>query len=157
MGAAERAMTEKQEGDSAAALLKEHLAVMGKVAMALVADGSRVAEALEEVAREAARAGAQTKASLLGLVRVACAKQLSKLPMKTRGYESAPTTERVGGGAVAARASLASLRPTEREAVVLSIVGGLTVEEIAQACNVDAATAKARLTRGFGQLIGDKT
>ena len=161
-------MTEKQEGtggrdapqaeDGAQArLLREHLAVMGKVAMALLADGARVAEVLEEVAREAAKATelpSAGKAWLLGLVRVACAKQLSKLPIKTRGFESSPTTERVGGAAAAARASIAGLRPTEREAVILWIVGGLTVEEIAQACNVDAATAKARLARGFGQMMG---
>ncbi|MBX3231044.1 MAG: hypothetical protein KF837_27230 [Labilithrix sp.] len=128
---------------------------MGKVAMALVGDAARVADVLEEVAREAARSDAPPKAAkawLLGLVRAACAKQQSRLPLKTRGFESAPTTERVGGAAASARSALAALRPTEREAVVLSIVGGLGVEEIATACSIDVATAKTRLERGLQQL-----
>lgn len=149
-------MTENEGGTARSALLKEHLALMGKVAMALVGDAARVAEVLEEVAREARKGEPPraAKAWLLGLVRVACAKQLSKLPIKTRGFETAPTTARVGGAAASARDSLAGLRPTEREAVVLSIVGGLTASEIAEACNVDLATAKTRLTRGFEQMMG---
>ena len=81
------------------ASLKEHLPVMGKVAMALVSDGSRVEAILEEAAREAATTPeppADAKPWLLGLVRAASAKQLSKLPLKTRGFEDQPpSTERL--------------------------------------------------------------
>ena len=137
------------------ASLKEHLPVLGKVAMALVGDAAQIEGILEEVARQAGEAtrgpavpprGA--KPWLLGLVRVACAKQLSKLPIKTRGFEDAPRTPEAQS-----RAQLASLKPTEREAVILSIIGRLNAEDLASACNVDVATAKQRLTRGLEQMM----
>src|SRR4051812_31481319 len=132
MGWAKHAMADASSevgGAGILAALKEHLPVMGKVAMALVGDGARVESILEEAAREAATTHEpprDAKPWLLGLVRVASAKQLSKLgPLhKTRGFETAPNTERIGV-ASGARNALQELRPTEREAVVLSIIGRL--------------------------------
>lgn len=160
MGWAKQAMAEapgdgKGEAGAVLAALKEHLPVMGKVAMALAGDGGRVESILEEAAREAGRTAsppAALKAWLLGLVRSAAAKQLSKLPLKTRGFENAPATSRMGEAADA-RKALQSLRPTEREAVVLSVVGRLGAEDLATACNVDVQTAKTRLARGLELLM----
>jgi DNA-directed RNA polymerase specialized sigma24 family protein len=45
------------------------------------------------------------------------------------------------------------LKPTEREAVVLALVGGLDASEVALACNVDLGTAKTRIARGLEQLL----
>jgi len=159
MKAVGRAMgeTDDREG-AAAALLGTHALVLGRVAMALLGDAAEVERALEQVAREAGAtpppAHVTPQAWLLGLVRAVSATQLSKLPLRPRSADTAPTTERLGAtDAVPARAALAALRPTEREAVVLSLVGGLEVADIAAACNVDAATAKARLARGLEQLL----
>ena len=55
--------------------------------------------------------------------------------------------------AVPARQALAALRPTEREAVVLSLVGGLSAVDVAAVCNIDVATAKHRIARGVEQLL----
>ena len=167
-----------EPGAPASRLLEEHAAVMGRVAMALLGDAAHVERVLEHVAREvgakgrapegaaspAASGSAPTKEQssaaalvwLLGLVRAASATQLSKLPLRTRlgGAEAAPVTERMGSKeAVAARASLAALKPTEREAVVLSLVGGLDTAGVAAACNVDVATIEARIARGLEQLL----
>ena len=144
----------------AGGMLEEHAAVMGRVAMALLGDPAQVERALEQAAREAGTSkppeGVKPVAWLLGLVRGACATQLSKLPLRTRAStgDRAPVTERLGAGdAVPARAALAALKPTEREAVVLSLVGGLEATDVAVACNVDVDTARARIARGVEQLL----
>lgn len=143
-----------------ALLLTEHASVMGRVAMALVGDAARAERVLEQVAREAGAgappAGVAALAWLLGLVRVASATQRSRLPLRTRpgAHDAAPTTERLGAGeALPARAALAGLKPTEREAVVLCLVGGLEATDVASACGVDLGTAKTRIARGVEQLL----
>lgn len=155
-------MSDASRGDAGRAGLSAHLPLLGKVAMALVGDAGRVELALEKVAREAAQSaapeGVETRVWLLGLVRSACATQLSQLPIRTRPLEGAsdgaPRTERLGAGLAApARASLAALKPTEREAVVLALVAGLEAKDIAAACSIDLATARKRLGRGLELLL----
>jgi DNA-directed RNA polymerase specialized sigma24 family protein len=159
----------QNSAEEVAALLKEHAAVLGRVAMALLGDAQRVEQVLEEVARNAGTpskkppADAKPLTWLLGLLRAASATQLSKLPLRGHtktgpGFEPPPpTTERIGAGvAIPARASLAALKPTEREAVVLALVGGLDASEVAIACNVDLGTAKTRIARGLEQLLSAK-
>jgi DNA-directed RNA polymerase specialized sigma24 family protein len=150
MGWASRAMSEQTAEGDVISSLREHLPVLGKVAMALVGDGARIEAILEEVARQAGETVEPPRLAkpwLLGLVRVACAKAVTKLPIKTRGFETASTPE------AAARAQLASLKPTEREAVILSIIGRLNADDLATACNVDVATAKQRLSRALEQMM----
>lgn len=55
------------------------------------------------------------------------------------------------GGAGAC--GLGRLKPTEREAVVLHMVGGLDAAQVAQACGIDLTTARTRLARGVSQLV----
>jgi len=55
---------------------------------------------------------------------------------------------------VRGRAMLAELKPTEREAVVLHTIGGLSLADVALACGVDEATARARISRGMVALAG---
>lgn len=153
MGWASRAMGEQLGEGDVISSLKEHLPLLGKVAMALVGDAAQIEGILEEVARQAGQTVDPPRAQkpwLFGLVRVACAKQVTKLPIKTRGFETTATPES------AARAKLASLKPTEREAVILSIIGRLSADDLAAACNVDVATAKQRLTRGLEQMMTEE-
>lgn len=153
-------MGERKSGVSL--LLEEHAVVLGRVAMALAGDASRAEQVLEQVARDAGLArevppNTKPLTWLLGLTRVACATQQSKLPLRnrTQGFEAPPpNTERLGASeAVPARAALAALKPTEREAVVLSLVGGLEAADVATACGVDLGTAKTRIARGVEQLL----
>jgi RNA polymerase sigma-70 factor (ECF subfamily) len=168
MTAIGRAMGERESrGPSAgdpAALLEEHLQTLGRVAMALLGDAERVEQALEQVAREACARGLPEGEKpivwLLGLVRSACATQRSRLSLGSRATssEEAPKTARLGAaGAVPARAALAALKPTERDAVVLCLVGGLDAAAVARACNVDLTTAKARIACGLEQLLERET
>lgn len=139
--------------------------------MALLGDAAAVERALERVAREAAtlayEEGKSPLPRLLGLARVACATHLSRMPLRNptgpfRPEEPAddkapaPTTARDPASPQepnVARAKLGRLKPTEREAVVLHIVGGLDLAGVAEACGIDESAAKTRLARGVAQLL----
>ena len=163
MSAGEGAGERAGAATDVAGLIREHAAVMGRVAMALLGDASGVDRVLDDAAREAGTKrrpeGASARAWLLGLVRGASAVQLSNLPLRARSgpaAEPAPTIERLGAGdAIPARAALAELKPTEREAVILCLVGGLDAAGVAVACNVDVDTAKTRIARGLQRLLDD--
>jgi RNA polymerase sigma-70 factor (ECF subfamily) len=51
-----------------------------------------------------------------------------------------------------ARAALAKLKPSEREAVVLRYESGLSFKELAIACGVDEAAARKRVSRALAKL-----
>ncbi|MBS2016917.1 MAG: hypothetical protein JST00_28785 [Deltaproteobacteria bacterium] len=156
----------------ARAALEAHGATLARVCMALLGDAAAVERALERVARDAASAsllheeGTSVLPRLLGLARVACATQLSRVPlrnptgpMRPSDDPPAPTTSRDPASPQepnVARAKLARLKPTEREAVVLHLVGGLDVAGVAEACGIDESAAKSRIARGVSQLLGEK-
>ncbi|MBX3189021.1 MAG: hypothetical protein KF819_18515 [Labilithrix sp.] len=150
---------EKSEGSVVRAALAEHGSVVARVCMALLGDAEAAERALEKVARDAAAsfdASKDPRIALLGLARVACATQLSKLPV--RRDEGAPpdTTPDDGHDAIFARASLGRLKPTEREAVVLHLVGGLDAAQVAEACGIDLEAARARIARGVAELLEEE-
>lgn len=159
---------DREEGKSRArAAFEEHGALVARVCMALLGDVAACEQALERVAREAGGLAYDDDAlilpRLLGLARMACATQLSKLPLRgaSRGpgasEEAAPPrTERDPSSPqepAVARVALGRLKPTEREAVVLHLVGGLTAEHVAVACGLDVAAARSRIARGVAQLV----
>lgn len=147
-----------------AAAFRAHGPAVARVCMALLGDGADVERVLEQVARESGAAGgsgpgddAGALERLLGLARVACATRLSKLPLASAGR----TAPGAGPGAEAAPAALARaafgrLRPTEREAVVLVVVGGLDAPAVARVCGIDLDTARGRIARGLTQLTKEK-
>jgi RNA polymerase sigma-70 factor (ECF subfamily) len=54
--------------------------------------------------------------------------------------------------AVRARSALSALKPSEREAVVLRYDAGLSFREVAEACGVDEAAARKRVSRALVRL-----
>src|SRR5689334_6175904 len=54
-----------------------------------------------------------------------------------------------------ARAALAKLKPSEREAVVLRYESDLSFRELAVACGVDEAAARKRVSRALARLRAD--
>jgi len=54
-----------------------------------------------------------------------------------------------------ARAALAKLKPSEREAVVLRFDSGLSFREVALACGVDEAAARKRVSRALARMRAD--
>jgi DNA-directed RNA polymerase specialized sigma24 family protein len=138
--------------------------------MALLGDTAAVEEVLSSVARSYAGRSVSSSSErgeredalvvLLGLARAAIAARLSRGGSRTTtGRSSARASEASvhvsrGSESAAARSrrQLAELRPTEREAVVLFLVGGLDVERVARACSTDVTTARARIERALGAL-----
>lgn len=135
--------------------------VLGRVCMALLGEKGAAERALERVAREAGEkgipAGSTPRVFLLGLAHRACTTQLSRMPIRKTENVGLADTEKVGEGeSFAARVSLARLKPTEREAVVMHLVGGLDPAEVAAACGIDESVAKARIGSGLSLLASSK-
>lgn len=137
--------------DTAAAALRQHAPILGRVSMALLGDAEAVTSALEAVARRAGHepcpAGIDALAWLLRLTRTECSVLASQRPGRTR----APADLEADGPG-RARRRLAELRPTEREALVLHLVGGLDSDAVAYACGIDRVAAEERLARGLSQI-----
>jgi RNA polymerase sigma-70 factor (ECF subfamily) len=54
--------------------------------------------------------------------------------------------------AEAARALLREVRPSEREALLLRYVGELSFREVGEACGIDEAAARKRVSRALARL-----
>jgi len=139
--------------------LAAHGAVVARVCMALLGDANAATVALEQVAQKAAGlglvdAGEGALPRLLGLARLACANQLSRMPLRTGLGLGGEVT---GDEAAAARTALGRLKPTEREAVILHLVGGLDAARVGEACGVDVETARGRIARGMSQLVRESS
>ena len=123
--------------------------------MALLGEVAAAERALERIAAEVGSARVEANQDnmlvrLLGLARVACSNQLSKLPIRSTSAGLVPAES---SESALARAALGRLKPTEREAVVLQVVGGLDAAQVAEACGVDLTTARTRIARGVSQLV----
>ncbi|AKV01907.1 hypothetical protein AKJ09_08570 [Labilithrix luteola] len=132
--------------------IRAHACTLARVAMAWLGSETEVSRVLEQVAREL---GAATWSAsdddlvvAMRFLRAACATKLSSAPMLSH----APA-RRADGGPALARAALEALRPTERDAVVLRLVGGLRTDQIASVCSIDEGAARDRLTRGLARLL----
>jgi len=126
--------------------------------MALLGEAAAAERALERVAAEAGSARFEASEDLLvrllGMARVACSNQLSKLPIRSMSAGLAPaSSSEAEAEAALARSGLGRLKPTEREAVVLHVVGGLDAAQVANACGIDLTTARTRIARGVSQLV----
>jgi DNA-directed RNA polymerase specialized sigma24 family protein len=136
------------EPSDAQRLWAAHGETLGRVCMALLGDSARAADAVVEAFAEA---GAQpTRARLFAAARVVCAKRLEREATGTRDW--ADTKRDPNTDPDRMRVALSELKPTEREAVVLLVVGKLTPSEVAEASGTDEATARARASRGLSRL-----
>ncbi len=144
------------------AYIREHLGRLTRVARALLSRPADVEATLEEVV-SGLRGRDVSDGDVFGELRRACAAREARtgrgLATITMPSADAPTTAREGAaaGAIVARQLLGRLKPTEREAVVLHQIGGLSRRELALACGVDEVTAAARVGRGLSALGATKT
>jgi RNA polymerase sigma-70 factor (ECF subfamily) len=143
------------------ALLLEHGDAVGRVCTALLGDAAAAEVALEETFVAAANAarteGVTERAWIFGIARSVCARRLETGATAT--LESADTKRDPVNASERARLELAELKPTEREAVILWRIGGLTAAEIAHACRTDETTARARVGKALARLraaLGDE-
>jgi RNA polymerase sigma-70 factor, ECF subfamily len=134
-------------------LVEQHARSVGEVCLALLGSRKDAEEALREVLQEALpRLGEhleerKARTWLLGLARRRCAARLAasrrppELASETLTEESSVPSR--------ARRLLRALRPTEREALVLRFQGQLDLREVGEACGVDEAAARARVSAGL--------
>lgn len=140
---------------------------IGKLCMAMLGNQADAEELAQETLLSAHRAWASyrsdgsVKAWLLGIARKKCLKHLrqGKRRAELLHVVSSPPPTRAADErlirqqqATEARTALEQIRPTEREAVLLRYVGELSFAELALASDVEAVTARKRVSRGLCKL-----
>lgn len=160
-----QALASNDRAAAAELLVELHAPAVGRVCMALLGTQSEAEDGLQETllaalnGLESFRNEGTLRAWLLAIARRCCARRLEA---RTRERElrrslsevtadAAPSAERQTM-ARRARRLLEEIRPTEREALVLRYAAELSFREVGQACGIDEATARKRVSRGLLRL-----
>jgi RNA polymerase sigma-70 factor (ECF subfamily) len=150
---------------------RRHGRSVGRLCMALLGTASEADDALQDTLL-AAHAGFGTyrgdgslRAWLFSIARRRCARALERRvtqpKLEQRAVDAAADSSRGAAAdtlvderrrAEAARALLARVRPTEREALLLRYEAGLSYREVGEACGVDEAAARKRVSRALARL-----
>jgi len=164
-------------GDHRQALVlcaRHHGAVIGRLCMSLTGSQADAEDITQETLLDAHsglsgwRGEGSARAWLLSIARRKCARHLEKKNRRgaklrliyDRDRDGAPDSSRseqavlLRQRAERARAALAKLRPSEREALLLRYSADLSYREISQACGVDEAAARKRVSRAVATLRG---
>ena len=171
MSAEDRAILEAiREGDLRKALAlsaRHHGAALGRLCMALVGSNAEADDLAQETLLEAHagfasfRAEGTIRAWLFGIARRKCARHLERTTRRQSRLRLVHDSERGGSAeellalrqrAETARSALAEIRPSEREAVVLRYAGELSFREVGEACGIDEAAARKRVSRALARL-----
>ena len=154
--------------DAVALAARDHGAAIGRFCMSLLGSQAEAEEAAQEtlVAAYRSMAGYRAEGSvkswLLGIARRVCAKRLAKrsgqerrlrlvhdAAAEAKGPDELVELRRRAGRV---REALEELRPSEREAVVLRYGSGLAYRKVAEACGIDEAAARKRVSRALARL-----
>jgi RNA polymerase sigma-70 factor, ECF subfamily len=150
--------------DAAAACARTHHVALGRLCMALLGSQADAEEAVQETllrahhAMTAYRAEGSVKAWLCGIARHVCAHVLETRRRSRELLEVVPNEGEardafaVRRRARALRDGLDKLKPSERESLVLRYVADLSHREIAEACGLDEAAARKRISRALERL-----
>jgi RNA polymerase sigma-70 factor (ECF subfamily) len=157
-------------GDHRAALLlcaREHAAAIGRLCMAMIGVQAEAEDLTQEtlLAAHAGFGGFQRSGSvrswLFGIARRKCARHLEQRRAHDQKFRSAPGPDRSPEPdelvarrkqAEQARAALAEVRPSEREALLLRYAADLSFREVGEACGIDEAAARKRVSRALARL-----
>lgn len=145
---------------------EHHGATLGRLSMAMLGSQAEAEEITQETlltayqSFAAFRAQGSVLAWLCGIARKKCLKQLEhrrreaaqSAPLVFADEPSAEEQLHDKQQAARARAALEAVRPTEREALLLRYAAELSFEEVAQACDVEPALARKRVSRGLLRL-----
>ena len=158
-----QALAQKDLGRAATLLVDEHGQAIGRTCMALLGSQSEAEDALQETLMaaldgvEGFRGDGTLRAWLSSIARRRSVKRLEartrerELKDRLTAPEAAPNAERATMAA-RARRLLDELRPTEREALVLRFAAELSFRELGEACGIDEAAARKRVSRGLARL-----
>ena len=145
-----------------------HGGSIGRLCMALLGSQQDAEEALQETLLAAHksmpsyRGEGTVRAWLFGIARRQCARHIEK-NKRHRGHLSVvPETVQSDDSPQlnvadreqirCVRSALATLKPSEREALLLRYQGELSYREIGGVCGIDEATARKRASRGLARL-----
>jgi len=156
--------------DAIAACATEHGAAIGRLCMALLGSQAEAEETAQEVLIAAHRAMTKYRGEgsvrswLFGIARRKCARKLEtrirrerrlRLVHDAEGEVELPDrTVELRRRADRVRAALERLKPSERDAVVLRYQAGLPYREIGEACGIDEAAARKRVSRALARMKG---
>jgi RNA polymerase sigma-70 factor (ECF subfamily) len=161
-----------ERGDLRGAVLlcaERHAEAVGRLCMALLGSQADAEDVVQETLIDAYRglggwrAEGSLRAWLFGIARRKCAREIERGQRRRAKLRLVGEAEgegpREGAELVAqrrraesAREALGTLRPSEREAVVLRFGAGLSFREVAEACGIDEAAARKRVSRGIAAL-----
>ncbi len=149
---------------------QQHGAVLGRLCAAMVGDPAEAEELAQDTLLSAFqtfssfRAESSVRSWLCGIARKKC---LKALEAKRRAQRHQPTVRQLTPTiadaqgeqwmqlrqrGAAARAALAKVRPSEREALLLRYVGELSYRELGAVFDLDEAAVRKRVSRGLQQL-----
>jgi RNA polymerase sigma-70 factor (ECF subfamily) len=158
-----QALAQKDRERAATLLVHDHGQAIGRACMALLGSQTEAEDALQETLMaaldglETFRGDGTLRAWLLSVARRRCAKRLEArtrerdLKERLATPDAGPSAERASM-ATRARRLLDDIRPTEREALVLRFAAELSFREVGQACGIDEAAARKRVSRGLARL-----
>jgi RNA polymerase sigma-70 factor (ECF subfamily) len=157
-------------GDYRAALARcatEHGPSLGRLCMAFLGTQAEAEEAAQEAliaaldAMPSYRGEGTVRAWLFGIARRVCARRVEtrvrrenrlRLVQPDEGAPGAEALLAARQQAHRVRVALEQLKPTEREAVVLRYDAGLSFADVAEACGIDEAAARKRVSRALERL-----
>ncbi len=144
---------------------RAHGQAIGRFCMAMVgsqADADTLAQETFITAWEtfgSYRPQSTVRCFLFGIARRLCAKHIETSGRRQENLKSmqgieepSPPVASHAQSAQRTRDALDSLRPTEREAVVLRFQSDLSFQDLADACGIDEATARTRVSRAIANL-----
>jgi len=168
--AIEALLASGQHREALAACAREYGLPLGRLCMAFTGSQAESEELVQETLLAAFdafpqyRGDGSVRAFLFGIARRLCGRHVE---MRSRREARLRLVHDTGRGkdagelalereqATRAREALARLKPSEREAVVLRYEGELSFRELAQACGVDEAAARKRVSRALSRLRAD--
>jgi len=159
---------EGRHRDAVALCAREHGAALGRLCMALLGNQAEAEETAQEVLI-AAHAGfasyrgeGSVKGWLCGIARRKCARKLETRVRRERRLRLVHDAEanaelpddvlELRRRAERVRAALEHLKPSERDAVTLRYQAGLAYREIGEACGIEEATARKRVSRALARM-----
>lgn len=140
---------------------------IGRLCMAILGSQAEADDATQETllaahdSFEHYRGDGSVLAWLCGIARRRCARHLERTAKRTARLhlvappEHSPPEEELAARrqqAERARSALSALRPSDREALILRYVSGLSYRDIGVACQVEEATARQRVSRALSRI-----